>query len=253
MGQQSRQETIIQLVNEKGYISIEELATTCNVTPQTMRRDINQLAEQNLLRRYHGGAAQVSSTVNSAYAERQVMQHTEKQRIAQSVASIIPNGSSLFINIGTTNEEIAKALLNHQGLKIVTNNLHVAAILSNKSDFQITICGGRVRSRDGGIIGEATIDFVNQFRTDYGIIGISGIEADGSLLDFDYQEVRVAQAIIKNSRTIILAADHTKFGRQAVNYLGNFESVDTLVTDREPAQPLIDAARSADTQLVIAP
>lgn len=253
MGQQSRQETIIQLVNEKGFISIEELASTCNVTPQTMRRDINQLAEQNLLRRYHGGAAQVSSTVNSAYAERQVMQHAEKERIAQSVASIIPNGSSLFINIGTTNEEIAKALLNHQALKIVTNNLHVAAILSNKSDFQITICGGRVRSRDGGIIGEATIDFVNQFRTDYGVIGISGIEEDGSLLDFDYQEVRVAQAIIKNSRTILLAADHTKFGRQAVNYLGNFESVQMLVTDREPSTTIVDAARSAGTQLVIAP
>ena len=251
MGQQTRQENIVQLVNEKGFISIEELAAEYNVTPQTIRRDINQLAEQNLLRRYHGGAAQVSSTVNSAYTERQVMQQAEKQVIARAVAELIPNEASLFINIGTTNEEIAKALLQHQGLKIITNNLNVAAILSNKPDFKINICGGEVRSRDGGIIGEATIDFVNQFRTDLGIIGISGIEEDGSLLDFDYQEVRVAQAIIKNSRSIILAADHSKFGRKAVNYLGNFESVDTLVTDQTPPANISKSAQKSNTKIIV--
>jgi len=250
MAQLSRHESIVRLVNEKGFVSIDELAQQHGVTPQTIRRDINQLAEENFVRRYHGGAAQVSSTVNNAYTERQAMQQPEKHFIAQKVAALIPNEASCFINIGTTNEAIAKALLSHTGLKIITNNLNVAATLSSKSDFTVTICGGEVRSKDGGIIGEATIDFVQQFRTDFGIIGISGIEEDGSLLDFDYQEVRVSQSIIRHSRRVILAADHSKFGRQAVNYLGNLEQVDMLVTDREPSKKLQQAAVTVGTQLI---
>ncbi len=129
---------------------------------------------------------------------------------------------------------IAQALLEHQGLEIITNNLNVAAILQHKEDFTVIIAGGQVRSRDGGIIGEATIDFINQFKVDYGIIGISGIDEDGSLLEFDYQEVRVAQAIIANSRRVYLAADYSKFHRNPVVRQGNISQLDALFTDRKP-------------------
>jgi DeoR family glycerol-3-phosphate regulon repressor len=150
------------------------------------------------------------------------------------VAQHIPDEASLFINIGTTTEEVARALLQHRRLKVITNNLNVAGILADNETFEIIIAGGVVRNRDGGIIGEATMDFIRQFRTDFGIIGISGIDADGALLDFDYHEVRVAREIIANSRQIFLVTDATKFGRNAVVRLGSIAEVTALFSDREP-------------------
>ncbi len=139
-------------------------------------------------------------------------QTEEKERIARKVAEQIPNGSTLFIDIGTTPEAVAHALLNHSNLRIVTNNLNVANTLMVKEDFRIILAGGELRSRDGGIIGEATLDFISQFRLDFGILGISGIDSDGSLLEFDYHEVRTKRAIIENSRHVMLVVDHSKFG-----------------------------------------
>lgn len=252
LSQQARHEQIVELVNAKGFVSVEDLAAHFDVTPQTMRRDINTLATENRVRRFHGGASAAPSTQNTEYTKRKHMQSPEKARIAKCVAAHIPDHASLFINIGTTNEAIARELLGHTGLKIITNNLHVAAIVSGKEDFDVIIAGGKVRSRDGGIIGEATTDFVQQFRVDYGIIGISGIDDDGSLLDFDYQEVRVAQALIRNSRQVMLACDHTKFGRHAMIRLGDLSSIHTLVTDRDPEEHFRNLLQDKGVRTLIA-
>ena len=163
--------------------------------------------------------------------------HDEKRRIGEAIAAQIPDHASIFINIGTTTESIARALLNHSHLKIITNNLHVASILSAKDDFEVLIAGGNVR-RDGGIVGQASVDFINQFKFDFALVGISGIDSDGSLLDFDYQEVRVSQAIIANARQTILAADSSKFGRNAMVRLGPITLIDCLVTDQPPVPEL---------------
>jgi DeoR family glycerol-3-phosphate regulon repressor len=234
MAQNDRQRQILELVRQRGFVSIDELAGHFAVTPQTVRRDINDLCAQDLLRRYHGGAGLPSSVENLAYQARQILQHAEKRRIAALVARHIPDEASLFINIGTTTEEVARALLHHRRLKVITNNLNVARILAENGSFEIIIAGGVVRNRDGGIIGEATMDFMRQFRTDFGIIGISGIDADGALLDFDYHEVRVAREIIANSRQVFLVTDGTKFGRNAVVRLGSITEVTALFTDRDP-------------------
>ncbi|MCP4712275.1 MAG: DeoR family transcriptional regulator, partial [Planctomycetes bacterium] len=209
----ARQAKIRHLVQAKGFATIDYLASEFGVTPQTIRRDINTLSESGLLHRYHGGAGMTSSTENVAYQERKVLCYAEKQKIAQAVARQIPDHASLFINLGTTTEAVAMALGNHSRLRVITNNLNVASILSTNKNFEVIVAGGLVRQRDCGIIGEATIDFIQQFKVDYGIIGIGGIDEDGSLLDFDYREVRAARAIIDNSRNVFLAADHTKFGR----------------------------------------
>ena len=206
MAQNSRQQQILDLVRQRGFMSIEALADHFSVTPQTIRRDINQLSDRELLQRYHGGAGLPSSVENIAYQTRQVQYLEDKRRIAQLVARHIPNDASLFINIGTTTEEVARALLNHRGLRIITNNLHVASILSQNADFEVIVAGGVVRSRDRGIVGETTIDFLGQFKVDFGIIGISGIDADGSLLDFDHREVRASKCIIANSRQVFLVS-----------------------------------------------
>ena len=135
---------------------------------------------------------------------------------------------------------------------MITNNLNVAALLGGKADFQVIVAGGVVRARDRGIVGEADIDLIRQFRVDFGVIGISGIDLDGTLLDFDYQEVRVAQAIIANSRQVFLAADHTKFGRNAMVRLGGIEDVDALFTDMPPPPPLQQRIEAAEVALFVA-
>ncbi|MBY4676727.1 DeoR/GlpR family transcriptional regulator [Marinobacterium arenosum] len=234
MSQSQRQHQILELIQHKGFVSIDELVEHFKVTPQTIRRDLNQLADADKIRRHHGGAGVESSTVNASYQSRKIMNLAAKERIAAELVKMIPDGAALFINIGTTTETIAKALLNHRDLKVVTNNIHVASILSAKEDFTVIIAAGEVRHRDGGIIGEATCDFISQFQMDYGIIGISGISLDGSLLDFDYREVKVAQAIIEHSRHVILAADHTKFGRSAMVKQANISQVSHLFTDEAP-------------------
>ncbi len=229
-----RQEHILDLVRRQGFVSIDALSQQLEVTPQTIRRDINELCEDAQLQRYHGGAGLPSSVENLSYSTRQVLCLEEKIRIARAVAGEIPDNASLFINIGTTTEEVAKALMDHAGLRVITNNLNVAGIMSGKQDFEVILAGGLVRARDRGIVGEATIDLIRQFKVDYGVIGISGIDAEGELLDFDYREVRVAQAIIEQSREVYLAADHSKFGRSAMVRLGSMAQIDALFTDRAP-------------------
>lgn len=249
----TRHENIVELVSDRGFMTIEALAEHFNVTPQTIRRDINSLDESGRLRRYHGGAGLPASTANMAYSERRIRNLDEKQRIADAIAERVPDNSSLFINIGTTTETIAKALLAKKGLTVITNNLHVASTLCSRDDFTVIIAGGMVRNRDGGIIGEATAEFVRQFKVDTAIIGISGIDNDGDLLDFDYQEVRVAQAIIEHSRQVFLAADHTKFGRNAMIRLGHISQATHLFTDSQPNKRLSASIADAGVQLVIAP
>ncbi|MDO6692815.1 DeoR family transcriptional regulator [Aliiglaciecola sp. 3_MG-2023] len=235
MPQNKRQVALVKHLQAKGFVSIDELASYFDVTPQTIRRDLNYLDEIKLVVRRHGGAeiTNSSTTANTSYQTRKIMNLESKEAIANELVKLIPNGASLFINIGTTTETIARALLNHQNLNIVTNNIHVATLLSAKEDFTVIVAAGEVRHRDGGIIGEATCDFISQFQMDFGIIGISGISQDGSLLDFDFREVKVAQAIIDNSNCILLAADHSKFGRSAMVKQGSITQVDHLFTDQK--------------------
>lgn len=229
-----RQDDILNLVKDQGFVATDQLVEIFNVTPQTIRRDINILCEKNLLQRFHGGAGQVKSTENEPYSDRLHALASAKKNIGHVLASHIPNGASLFLNIGTTTEMVAKALLNHRDLRVVTNNLNVAKILSNNKDFEIMIAGGQLRSRDGGIVGPATTDFIKQFRLDFGVIGVSGIDEDGSLVDFDYQETRNAEAIIANSKETLLAADHSKFGRRAMTRFGHLSQITRLFTDDVP-------------------
>ncbi|MDR2787033.1 MAG: DeoR family transcriptional regulator [Candidatus Accumulibacter sp.] len=224
---------ILKSIKHDGFMSTEELSRLLKVTVQTIRRDINELCEKHLLRRYHGGAGLISSTENVAYSTRQVLNHEAKIRIAEMAADFIPNNASLFINIGTTTEEVAKALRDHRKLRVITNNLNVAGLLCGNAEFEVIVAGGVVRG-DRGVIGESTIDFVRQFKVDYGIIGISGIDEDGTLLDFDYREVRVAQSIIENARHVLLVADHAKFGCNPMVRLGNISEIDAFFTDRQP-------------------
>lgn len=248
-----RQQELLKWVQREAYVSVDTLAEHFDVTQQTIRRDIHQLVENKLVQKLHGGVSTLSSVENVAYAARQVMLIEEKQRIAALVAAHIPNNASLFINLGTTTEEVAKALRHHHGLHVITNNLNVAALMCTYHDCEVIIAGGMVRGRDRGITGEATIDFINQFKVDYGIIGISSIETDGTLRDFDFREVRTAEAIIKQSRHVFLVADHSKFGRPALARQGHLSQITALFTDQPVGAVMESVIKESKTQLYVAP
>ncbi|MCP4118298.1 MAG: DeoR family transcriptional regulator [Desulfobacteraceae bacterium] len=248
---QRRQAKIVEQVQAMGYVSIEDLARDFKVTPQTIRRDINLLSKEGLVRRYHGGAGIATSVENIRYSARQILCHDEKRTIAANVAKRIPSRASLFINIGTTTEEVARELLKKDGLRVITNNLNVAVTLSGNSDFEIYVAGGMVRQRDRGITGHATLEFIRQFRTDFCIIGISGIGANGDLLDFDYREVQVTKAIIQNSARVLLVADHTKFGREAMVRMGHVSDIDELFTDTLPPGKMVEILKEYGVKIHI--
>jgi DeoR family transcriptional regulator, glycerol-3-phosphate regulon repressor len=248
-----RQLKLLDAVRTRGSITVEELAEKLGVTLQTVRRDVQRLSEAGLLARFHGGARIPSSTVeNIAHQQRESLHAGGKAAIARAVATQVPNDCSLLINIGTTTEAIARALLGHNGLRVITNNLNVAAIMSSNPHCEVIVAGGVVRTRDRGIIGEPAVDFIRQFRVDIALIGISGIESDGSLRDFDYREVKVAQTIIEHSREVWLAADHSKFNRPAMVELATLSQIDRLFTDRTPPEPFPALLADADVRLEVA-
>lgn len=248
----ARQQQILALARQSGSVGVDDLATQFDVTPQTIRKDLNELCDARHLTRTHGGAMLSSGVENVAYESRRGLAAAEKQLIGRRAASLIPDNSSLFINIGTTTEEVARALLHREGLLVITNNIHVASILAAAPRIDVIVVGGVVRKADGGIVGETAIDAINQFKVDYAVMGVSAIDEDGALLDFDYREVRAAQAIISNSRKVILVADNLKFARSAPVRIGHMRDVDVFVTDMAPPPAVTDVCLERGVRIEVA-
>lgn len=232
---EGRQSEILALARASGRVGVEMLARRFGVTPQTIRKDLNDLCDARLLNRVHGGAVLAGGTENVEYEARRLMAAAEKRAIGRAAAALIPDHASLFINIGTTTEAVGQALTAHRGLMVITNNINVANGLRLQREIEVVIAGGVVRASDGGIVGEAAVDFIRQFKVDFAVIGASAIDEDGALLDFDFREVKVAQAIIANARHVVLVADAGKFERSAPVRIGHVAQIRTLITDRCPS------------------
>lgn len=245
-----RHAEILQMAKDKGRVLVDDLATHFAVTPQTIRKDLNDLCEQRLLSRIHGGALLPSGIENMEYEARRKIAADEKDEIGKAAADLIPDSASLFINIGTTTEAVSKALLDHSGLMVITNNINVANRMRVYPSIEVVIAGGVVRGSDGGVVGEAAVDFIRQFKVDYAVIGASAIDHDGALLDFDFREVKVAQAIIANARHVILVSDRTKFERTAPVRIGHLSQVNTFITDRCDIESVRQICAETDVRLI---
>lgn len=247
-----RQNEILGLAHGRGRVSVDDLAARFEVTPQTIRRDLNILCDRHYLQRIHGGAVVTAGVENLGYEARRLMAQEEKQRIGRCAAQLIPNNCSLFINIGTTTEAVARALTGHSDLMVITNNINVANILRLSSGIEVIIAGGVVRRSDGGVVGESAVDFINQFKVDYAVIGTSALDEDGTLLDFDYREVRVSRAIIANARNVLLVADSMKLARSAPVRIGHISQISTFVTDSLGSDGLRQVCMEAGVRVVCA-
>ncbi|QFR34825.1 DeoR/GlpR family DNA-binding transcription regulator [Ancylobacter sp. TS-1] len=246
----SRQQDILVLARAQGRVSVEDLSARFEVSPQTIRKDLNDLCVRRLMSRVHGGAVVASGVENLAYEARRAMALGAKRAIAEAAAAMVPNRASLFINIGTTTEEVARALADHEDMLVITNNLNVATLLYRHPKIELIMAGGPVRHADGAVIGSSAVDFVRQFRVDYAVIGASAIEEDGTLLDFDYREVQVARAIIDNARQVILVADRSKLERTAPVRIGSIGEIDTFVTDTVSSPELRNVCQREQVELI---
>lgn len=245
-----RQSEIVDIAREQGRVLVDDLANRFSVTPQTIRKDLNDLCDARALNRIHGGAVFPSGNENVEYEARRSIAAAEKHAIGQAAAGLIPDNASLFINIGTTTEAVGDALIDHKALMVITNNINVANRLRVYPSIEVIIAGGVVRGSDGGIVGEAAVDFIRQFKVDFAIIGVSAIDEDGALLDFDFREVKVAQAIIANARHVILVSDSSKFDRTAPVRMGHISQVDTFITDKCPSDTIRSICLEQNVELI---
>ena len=227
-----RKPEILEIARFEGKVLVEELAARFDVTVQTIRRDLSELADAGKLERVHGGAIFPPGFSNIRYEDRRSLNEDAKTAIAKTCAQNIPDGSSVFLNIGTSTEAVAHELLHHRNLLVMTNNLNVANILMASKECDIILAGGELRRSDGGLVGRLTIQTIEQFKFDFAVIGCSALDDDGDLLDFDIQEVGVSQTIINQSRTVLLVADHAKIARGAPARIASLKDIDTFFTDK---------------------
>jgi DeoR family glycerol-3-phosphate regulon repressor len=227
-----RQGEILAIVRAEGRVVVEDLARRFDVTLQTIRRDLTELAEAGHLDRVHGGAVARTGVANIGYAARRRMNEPAKSAIARACAAAIPENA------------VARELLGHRNLTVVTNNLNIANILAANEGCEVMVSGGALRRSDGGLTGGLAKGFVEQFKVDIAVIGASAIDADGDLLDFDLAEVDVSRAIIRRARRTFVVADASKLIRSAPVRIASLADVDALFTDAP--LPAALAARCRD-------
>ncbi len=252
MSQSERLREIQIMARRDGRVSVDGLAAHFGVTLQTIRRDLTELADHGKLQRVHGGAILPSSVANIGYQDRRDLNEAAKAAIAEAVARDIPNSCSIFLNIGTSTEAVARALLGHRDILVLTNNLNVANILIDNPYCEIIVVGGLLRRADGGLVGAVTMQAISQFKFDLAVISCSALDEDGDMLDFDIQEVGVSQTILKQARRSFLVADQSKFRRRAPMRIGSLAQMDGFYTDADLPVAMANACRSWGTNVCIA-
>ncbi|MGV8988596.1 MAG: DeoR/GlpR family DNA-binding transcription regulator [Cypionkella sp.] len=247
-----RQSEILQVARVDGRVTVEHLSQKFSVTLQTIRRDLAELADAGLLDRVHGGAVLRVGVANRGYEQRRRTQEAAKAAIARACAADIPNDCSIILNLGTTTEAVARELLHHTNITVITNNTNVANTLMANASCEVVLAGGSLRRSDGGLVGELTAQFFSQFKVDCAVIGCSAIDSDGDFLDFDLAEVRVSRAIIAQSRRTVLVADHSKLLQSAPARLASLAEIAAFYTDLPLPAPLAQKCRDWGTKVHLA-
>lgn len=248
-----RHPEILALARAGGKVTVEDLAARLGVSVQTIRRDLATLADDGRLERVHGGAVLPSGVANIAYEERRALNAAAKAAIGRACAAAIPPGASVFLNIGTTTEAVARALASHRNLMVITNNLNVAAMLATAEGCEVVVTGGHLRRADAGLVGHLAAAAVAEFRVDYAVVGCSALAPEGDLLDFDLAEVEVSRAILSHARHRLLVADHSKLARSAPARIAALSDIDRLYTDCPLPAPLAARCTEWGTAIEVCP
>jgi len=238
--QSKRHSEIMKLLQMKKSCSVIELAKTLNVSDETIRRDIRQLAATGAVEKIHGGVVLPQNTLEPPFLSRMQEQQEEKERIARLTASLINDGETILLDNGSSSCYVARELITHRNLTVVTNSTEVARELCSRNQNRVFMAGGEIRSDDSAAYGPSAIQFAKQFSTNRAILSMGSITAEEGCLDYDLSEAEFKRAILPHARSIIVVADHTKFSRSGVVKVCEFDQIDLLITDRMPPKEVVD-------------
>lgn len=222
-----RQAQILQLTEDKGFVTIDGLADAFSVSAQTVRRDIIALSEAGLLQRFHGGAGPMrgEETLRLDHGHKQRISVDEKKRVAEQAAGLIPDGASLYLDVGTTLEMTAHALNARSGLTVFTNSIR-GALAFEKATNAVHVLGGRKAGHDGSLVGEDVVSTLLGLRLDYAMLSCSAVEDSGRVMDFDLGKIAVKKAAMQAADTSCLLVTPSKFHRSALASIAPLDAFD---------------------------
>lgn len=224
-----RQSKIVELVQRKGSVQVEELAQELNVSAMTIRRDLLKLQKEDVLQRCHGGAV---AKHEITYEEKQTSCMDAKKRLAAIGASFVGSGDTVFLDAGTTVFEVARLIKDIPEIMVVTNDLEIAQLLKN-SEAELFICGGQVQKSTGSMFGHYATQMLEDFKFDIGFFGAASINEDFEVMTPTIDKMWLKRKTQNQCRKSYLIVDQSKFGRQAmsrINHLGDYTGI---VTDKE--------------------
>ncbi|ULR47532.1 MULTISPECIES: DeoR/GlpR family DNA-binding transcription regulator [Rhizobium] len=247
----SRQREILALIETEGVQYIDELARRYDLTTQTIRRDINALCDLGHARRFHGGVDVPVEGSNISLNARAQLNRRAKRQIARRVAADIGPDATVFLGIGSTVQFVAEALRDHQGLRVITNNIHVALTLCESPSVEVHLTGGLLRHDDRDVVGTDVIKFVEKFYATYAVVGAGALNPLTGLMDFSYAEAQITNALLENAQTRLLAADVSKWTRHASVRVAPFNKITRFYTDRLPADASVAGVLAESSMEVV--
>lgn len=248
-----RQKQILALLIRQGRLSVTEIVRQFSISEATARRDLETLSSQGKARRVHGGViAAEEAPPELPILERESEQSSEKIRIGLSTASLIIDGSTVFLGSGTTVLEVAKNLRNRKKLTVITNSLPVLNILTGIKGITVISLGGMLRDSELSFIGHITEQALAEVRVDKVIMGTRGISIEHGLTNEYLQETLTDRAILKIGREVIIVADHTKVNRVSTALLAPLNVMNVFVTDSKADKKFIQALKKQKIEAVIA-
>ena len=227
-----RQLQILDRLKQHRAIQIDDLARQFDITTQTVRRDVNQLCEQGLARRVHGGISLPAALTNTTYGFRSVVENPVKDAIARVVAHSIPDGSTIMLGIGTTISQLAYHLKEKNTLRVITNNILAAKNLESNPSIQVYLSGGLLRPDHQDVVGKSALDTISQFEADIAIIGCGSVNSGHVVMEHETCEADISQCLISNARQKWLLADASKWSRFTSVKVAPLETFDKIFTNK---------------------
>ncbi|MFC7249214.1 HTH-type transcriptional regulator GlpR [Halomicroarcula sp. GCM10025324] len=245
---ETRRRSITELVTKHGGLSVEELASRLDVSESTIRRDLRNLADRNLVERTHGGVVPVTNVGIEHSFNRRLIQHLErKQAIADRAVEEISEGHVVYFDAGTTTMQVAKAAPGDDSTIAVTSSPLLLLELS-KSDGTVKMTGGEYRPETKALVGPTTEDYIRNSNFDLAFIGVNGIEPDGMLSAPNESEAKIKRLVVEHSARTVVVTVGEKFGEQSFRRFGSIDDIDLLITDETVPDDYRDLFE--DTELV---
>jgi len=252
MNHSKRHNDILRLLQQDGTVTISDLARRLDVSLETVRRDIRPLTESGTVVKMHGAVALPSVIGEAPFEKRMRENSAAKKAIAVATAATIRDGDSVMLDTGTTTSFLARELLGHRRLTVVTNSSDIARTLSTVNGNRVYMAGGELRSDNGAAFGVSAIEFVSHFTVTHAIISTGAIDAGLGVMDYDLEEAEFARVVVSRGKRAVVITDHTKFGRQGLVQVCDFTAISDLVTDRAPPRDVAAALKTASVRVTLA-